>query len=82
MKRKLKPICRKYTVWVPEVKLNFDVAITVTKDRLAFEVETEGLLRRWQNWALSREGANAIGNAVEAHHRQVELEGWAKLTGG
>lgn len=82
MRARPKPICRRYTVWVPEVRLNFDVNVTVTKQRLAFEVDTEGLLRRWRNWVVSPEGATAIGNAVEAHHKQIELEGWATLTGG
>lgn len=73
-------IKRRYKVWVPGVRLFFEVDATITKKRLIFEVNTEGLLKKWRIWAISPDGAQAIGDAVAAHHRQVEMEAWAKLT--
>ena len=73
------PIKRRYKVWVPDVCLYFEVDATITKDRIAFEVDTTGFIRHWRQWTISPEGCQAIGNAVAAHHHQVEMTAWDKL---
>lgn len=73
------PIKRRYTVQV-DPGLTIEVDATITHDRLAFEVDTTGLTESERQWLESPENVQDIGDAVAAHHRQVELEAWAKLT--
>ena len=74
------PINRGYMVCVPNVNLTLLVIATIAEDNVSFQVYLDGLPKRWRAYATSPEGARAINDAAIAHHRQVEMEAWAKLT--
>lgn len=71
-------IKRRYKVQV-DPDLTIEVDATITHDRLSFEVDTTGLTESERQWLESPDNTQTIGDAVAAHHRQVELKAWQDL---